>query len=145
MGSQKDLKQLRGVRGEVIRFESTDVILNRPIRLMHPRYKLYLVPKPNHQFILGATELESEDRSNISLRSSMELMSALYTISPAFSEARILKTDVNLRPAYPDNLPQITQQILPDSTQHLSINGLYRHGYLIGPAIIQDVEKLLAL
>lgn len=144
MGSQKDLKQLRGVRGEVIRFESTDVVLNRPIRLMHPRYKLYLVPKPNHQFILGATELESEDRSNISLRSSMELMSALYAISPAFSEARILKTDSNLRPAFPDNLPKISQSS-SENTQHISINGLYRHGYLIGPAVVNDVEKLLAL
>ena len=70
----------------------------------------------------------------------MELMSALYTISPALAEARIIKTDSNLRPAYFDNLPQIkTQQ--SGNKQIISINGLYRHGYLIGPALVEKVEK----
>ena len=89
---------------------------------------------------LGATEVESEDRSEISLRSAMELMSALYTISPALAEARIVKTDSNLRPAYFDNLPQIKTK-KTHSKQTISINGLYRHGYLIGPALVAQVEK----
>ncbi|MEH6447157.1 MAG: FAD-dependent oxidoreductase [Oleispira sp.] len=142
MGSNKTDKTLRGVRGEVIWLESKEIILSRPIRLMHPRYKLYVVPKPNHQFIIGATEIESEDRSPISLRSSMELMSALYAINPAFAEARIIAQDCNLRPAYIDNLPQIEQRISALDQPIISINGLYRHGYLIGPAIIeQAIEK----
>ena len=134
--------QLRGVRGEVIWLESKEITLNRPIRIMHPRYKLYVVPKPNHQFMIGATEIESEDRSPISLRSSMELMSALYAINPAFAEARILAQDQNLRPAYLDNLPKIQQSLSKRSQPVISINGLYRHGYLIGPALIeQAIEK----
>lgn len=142
MGGKNTNKTLRGVRGEVIWLECKDIILSRPIRLMHPRYKLYVVPKPNHQFIIGATEIESEDRSPISLRSSMELMSALYAINPAFGEARIIAQDCNLRPAYIDNLPQIEQRSSALGQPVISINGLYRHGYLIGPTIIeQAIEK----
>lgn len=130
--------ELRGVRGEVIWLESKEITLSRPIRLMHPRYKLYVVPKPNHQFIIGATEIESEDRSPISLRSSMELMSALYAINPAFAEARIIAQDSNLRPAYIDNRPKIKQRLSDLNQPIISINGLYRHGYLIGPAVIEQ-------
>jgi glycine oxidase len=134
----------RGVRGEVIRIECKEITLKRPIRLMHPRYKLYIVPKPNHQFVIGATEIESEDRSKISLRSSLELMSALYAVNPAFAEARIISQETNLRPAYMNNLPRIdTLQSTHDKTI-IRVNGLYRHGYLIGPAVIeQAIQKAL--
>jgi glycine oxidase len=144
MGSKADpmANSLRGVRGEVIWLECKEISLTRPIRLMHPRYKLYVVPKPNHQFIIGATEIESEDTTPISLRSSMELLSALYAINPAFAEARILAQDCNLRPAYIDNLPKIEQQLSGSGQPIICINGLYRHGYLIGPAIIeQAIQK----
>lgn len=134
---------IRGVRGEVIRLECKDVILKRPIRLMHPRYKLYIVPKPNQQFIIGATEIESEDRSSISLRSSMELMSALYALNPAFAEARIISQDSNLRPAYMNNLPRIDRVQSTHGKPVIRINGLYRHGYLIAPAMIERALKTL--
>lgn len=128
----------RGVRGEVIRIECKEVTLKRPIRIMHPRYKLYIVPKPNHQFIIGATEIESEDRSPISLRSAMELLSALYAVNPAFAEARILRQETNLRPAYMDHLPRIESLLSQHQKPIIRINGLYRHGYLIGPALVEQ-------
>jgi glycine oxidase len=134
----------RGVRGEVIRLECKEITLTRPIRLMHPRYKLYIVPKPNHQFIIGATEIESEDRSKISLRSSMELMSALYAVNPAFAEARVLNQETNLRPAYMDNLPRIEKRQTNFNKPIIRINGLYRHGYLIGPALVEQVLNQVA-
>lgn len=138
IGSKGSDKNLRGVRGEVVWLESQEITLKRPIRLMHPRYKLYVVPKPNHRFIIGATEIESEDTSAISLRSSMELMSALYAINPAFSEARIIAQESNLRPAFIDNLPQIKQTLSKFGKPIISINGLYRHGFLIGPAMVEQ-------
>ncbi len=146
MGLKADLKEqsFRGVRGEVIRIECKEITLKRPIRLMHPRYKLYIVPKPNNQFIIGATEIESEDRSSISLRSSMELMSALYAVNPAFAEARIISQDTNLRPAYMDNLPRIEKSTSAFNKPIVRINGLYRHGYLIGPALVEKaIEKAM--
>lgn len=135
----------RGVRGEVIRIECKEVYLKRPIRIMHPRYKLYIVPKPNNQFTIGATEIESEDRSAISLRSSMELLSALYAVNPAFAEARIISQETNLRPAFMNNLPRIESLQSKYSSPIIRINGLYRHGYLIGPAIIEQALRKAAL
>ncbi len=134
VGAKSQLKNLRGVRGETLHVQTSEVHFQRPIRLMHPRYQLYIVPKPNNCFIIGATQIESEDRSPVSLQSSLELSSALYTLSPAFAEARIIEMDSNLRPAFDDNLPLITHQ-------HgiIRANGLFRHGYLLAPAIVDSI------
>lgn len=134
LGAKNQQPQLRGVRGETLYVETREIRLQRPVRLMHPRYQLYIVPKPNHRFIIGATQIESEDRSPMTLQSSLELSSALYTLSPAFAEARILEMDVNLRPAYMDNLPHITGE-----EGLIRANGLFRHGYLLAPAVVENV------
>ncbi|BFM11150.1 glycine oxidase ThiO [Simiduia litorea] len=140
IGAKTSLNALRGVRGEVLWVETKDVTFQRPIRLMHPRYKLYAVPKPHQQFIIGATEIESEDISAISLQSTLELSSALYTLHPAFAEARVIETDTNLRPAYPNNQPHIIQ-----TNKHMSINGLYRHGFLLAPALVaESIQRINA-
>lgn len=132
-GAKADLSGLRGVRGEVLWVYSDEVNLTRPIRLMHPRYQLYVAPKGDGLFVIGATEIESESMAPITVRSSLELMSALYSLHSGFAEATVVQSYANCRPAFMDNLPQIQHQ--PGLT---SINGLYRHGFLIAPQIIQD-------
>lgn len=134
LGAKSDRQKLRGVRGEVLWVETDEIAFRHPIRLMHPRYKLYVVPKPGGRFIIGATEIESEDRSPVSVQSMLELCSALYTLNPAFAEARITELDVNLRPAFMDNMPRVEMT----NRKVLSINGLYRHGYLLAPALVED-------
>jgi glycine oxidase len=134
LGAKDVIPGLRGVRGEVLIVTSDEIKLNRPIRMMHPRYKLYAVPKPNGQIVIGATEIESEDMSSISLQSSMELSSALYALNPAFAEARIVETSVNCRPAMMNNLPCV------EASQGLiRANGLHRHGYLLSPVVVTEV------
>ena len=140
MGAKKQWNGLRGVRGETLHVETTEIQLQRPVRLMHPRYQLYIVPKPNHRFIIGATQIESEDRSPMSLQSSLELSSALYTLAPAFSEARIIEMDTNLRPAFADNLPKIQQE-----PGLIRANGLFRHGYLLAPAVVESIMARIQL
>ncbi|SDJ55796.1 glycine oxidase [Microbulbifer yueqingensis] len=140
MGAKAQARNLRGVRGEVMVVETSEVSFQRPVRLMHPRYKLYAVPKPDGTTVIGATEIESEDLSPISLRSTMELSSALYALHPAFAESRIVETSVNLRPATPDNLPFV--RIVEGLVQ---ANGLYRHGYLCGPALVRRVAEAAGL
>ncbi|MFP4137296.1 MAG: glycine oxidase ThiO [Halomonas sp.] len=135
-GARPRLPTLRGVRGETLQVHTEEVRLSRPVRLMHPRYQLYVVPKPGGRFVVGATSIESEDRSPISLQSSLELASVLYTLSPAFAEARVIEQGVNLRPAFRDNLPHVTHR---DGLT--TANGLFRHGYLLAPAV---VDHLLA-
>lgn len=139
VGSKSALPELRGVRGEVLRVECKGVTLQRPVRLMHPRYQLYVVPRPDHLFVVGATELESEDTGPVTLRSMLELGSALYSLHPAFGEARVLQLSSALRPALDNDQPAC---FLKDGVWH--INGLYRHGYLCAPALVESLLQKMA-
>lgn len=132
LGTQVEMPDLRGVRGEVFWLETEEVKITRPTRMLHPRYKIYIVPRPNNRYIIGATEIESEDKSPVSVRSTLEMLSAVYSMHPAFAEARVVKTTTNCRPAFKDNLPRIEQR-----HRLTRINGLYRHGYLMAPAIVE--------
>ncbi|MEI7784497.1 MAG: FAD-dependent oxidoreductase [Betaproteobacteria bacterium] len=138
LGAQQQWRQLRGVRGEVARVHAPEVQLQRPLRLMHPRYPIYIAPKPDHVFVIGATEIESEDRSPASMRSTLELLSAAYSVHSGFAEARVLEIATQLRPTLPDNLPAL-RWLGPRSLQ---INGLYRHGFLIAPAMLDAALEL---
>jgi len=127
---------LQAVRGELIWLHAPDVNLNRPVRLMHPRYHLYVAPRPDNIFIVGASEIYADDYSEISVKTTLELLTALYYLHPSFAEARILKTATHCRPALADHLPKIkcTQDCI-------AINGLYRHGYLIAPTIVDEIVQ----
>ena len=139
LGARSQWPGLRAVRGEVLRLHAPGVDLRRPVRLVHPRYPLYIAPKPGNVFVVGATEIESDDMSPISVRSSLELLSAAYSVHPGFGEARILESCTQCRPTLPNNLPAIRQL----SPRVLQINGLYRHGFLIAPAVLDAVLELM--
>jgi glycine oxidase len=128
----------RGVRGEVVWLHAPGVALERPVRLLHPRHRVYIVPRADNLFVVGASEVESEDRSPVSLRSAVELMAAAHSVLPGLAEARIVHMESNLRPALPDNEP-LTEQ----APGLLRINGLFRHGWLLAPALVQDALRSL--
>jgi glycine oxidase len=123
--------ELRGVKGELIIVETDEISLSRPVRLIHPRWPLYIIPRADNQFMIGATTVERED-DGISVRSALELLSAAYAVHPAFAEARIVEIGSGLRPAFPDNLPRIAVD-----HQRIAVNGLYRHGFLLAPALAE--------
>ncbi len=139
LGARPDWAKLRGVRGEVIRLHAPEVTLKRPVRLLHPRYPLYIAPKQDNVFVIGATEIESDDMSPASVRSTLELLSAAYTVHSGFAEARILEIATQCRPALPDNLPSIRRL----GARTLQINGLYRHGFLVAPALLDVAMELV--
>jgi glycine oxidase len=124
------IPNLRGVRGEMLMLETPDVHLSRPVRLLHPRIPLYIVPRGDGRFMVGATMIESDDSGPVSARSLMELLNAAYAVHPAFGEARVIETGAGVRPAYPDNLPCFSAD-----GGTLTLNGFYRHGFLLAPSI----------
>lgn len=130
------LPELRAVRGEMVILKSRDVTLTRTVRLLHPRFPVYVVPRGDGVFMVGATMIESAGWGPVTLRSMMELLGAAYALHPGFAEAEILETGVGLRPAYPDNLPRVTEV---GGTFH--VNGLYRHGYLLAPAMAAQLTQ----
>jgi len=141
LGARPQWSALRGVRGEVIRVHAPEVALTRPMRVVHPRYPLYVAPKPNRVYVIGATEIESEDMSPASVRSTLELLSAAYAVHSGFAEARIVEIATQCRPTLPDNLPALR---LPQP-RVLQINGLYRHGFMIAPAMLDAALEVLTL
>lgn len=131
LGARDEQPELRGVKGEMILIETSEVQLARPVRLIHPRWPLYVIPREDNLFMLGATSIEAED-TGVSVRSALELLGAAYAVHPAFGEARIVEFGSGLRPAYPDNLPRIGVR-----GGKISVNGLYRHGFLLAPALAE--------
>ena len=107
LAARDEQQELRGVKGEMIIVETSEVELSRPVRLIHPRWPLYVIPRGDGKFMLGATSIEAED-TGVSVRSALELLGAAYAVHPAFAEARIVEFGSGLRPAFPDNLPRIT-------------------------------------
>ncbi len=141
LAARDALPDLRGVRGEMVVVRSPDVSLRRPVRMLHPRIPLYVVPRGNGLFMIGATMIESERRGPVSVRSTVELLNAAYALHPAFGEAEIVELGADLRPAFPDNLPDVRQ-----NGHVLHANGLFRHGFLLAPALARRaVDAVLSM
>lgn len=132
------LDRLRGVRGEMLHLETGEIGLSRPVRLLHPRHPIYVVPRERGRFMVGATMIESDASQPPTARSLMELLNAAYALHPAFGEACVIETGVGVRPAFPDNFPRAFQV-----GRVLHVNGLYRHGFLLAPAMARRVGELL--
>ncbi|KVN19406.1 MULTISPECIES: FAD-dependent oxidoreductase [unclassified Burkholderia] len=137
LGAKAQMPALRGIRGEVARVHAPGIGLTRPVRLLHPRYPLYVAPKENDLYVIGATEIEGEDMSPVSVRSALELLSAAFSVHPAFGEARILELNAQCRPTLPDHRPALVW----DGGATLAVNGLYRHGFMIAPEIADAAAR----
>ncbi len=135
--ARKALAELRGVRGEMMRIRSREVTLTRAVRFLHPRIPLYIVPRANNEFMIGATMIESAERGAVSVRSAIELLSAAYALHSALGEAEILEMSADVRPAYPDNEPRIEER-----GGRIFVNGFYRHGFLLAPAFAERAATL---
>lgn len=155
IGAKVDIHQLRGVRGEAIVVEAQPQYNDRQdcggsahsgswqnqptVRLLHPRYPIYLIPRPNNRYIIGASTIESEDDGPISVRSLLELLSAAFSVHPALAEARVVETRAAVRAAFDDNLPRIAH-----CGKVIGVNGLYRHGFLLAPILAQQLRGYLS-
>jgi glycine oxidase len=138
LAAQDQLPDLRGVRGEMAVVSAPEVRISRPVRLLHPRFRLYAVPWGEGVYMIGATSIESQDGGPVRLRSALDLLGTAYALTPAFGEARVLEFSAGVRPAFPSNIPKI---IVRGRT--ISVNGAYRHGYLMAPAMAALVADFL--
>ncbi len=133
-----DLQEVRGVRGEMAVVRSSEVTLTRPIRLLHPRFPLYVVPWGDNLYMVGATVIEREDARPVTVRSALDLLGTAYAVHPAFGEAEIVELSAGVRPSLPDNVPKIVVR-----DRHLFVTGAYRHGYLMAPVLAELTASFL--
>lgn len=141
------LGELRGVKGEMMVLHTRELTLARPVRLLHPRHPVYIVPRGPGRFMLGATVIENDERQRVSVRSVLDLLNTALLLEPRFGEAEVVEVGVDVRPAFDDNLPKLMRR---DNV--IFINGLFRHGFLLSPAMaveaaeaLQDAERFRAL
>ena len=133
LAARDTLSDLRGVKGEMLLLRQPELSLSRPVRILHPRVPVYVVPRGDGVFMVGATMIESDEPRRVTARSVLELLSAAYALHPAFGEGEIVEIGTGVRPAFPDNLPRIRWR---DGILH--VNGLYRHGFLLAPALARQ-------
>jgi glycine oxidase len=138
LAAKDDLPTLRGVRGERIVVRSREVHITHPVRFLHPRFPLYVVPWGDGLYMIGATVIESEETGPLTVRSALDLLSAAYALNPAFAEAEIVRQGAGARPAFPDNRPRIIA-----AKGYIYVNGLYRHGFLLAPALAELVAAFV--
>jgi glycine oxidase len=138
LAAQDALPDLRGVKGEMLVLSTREIALKRPVRLLHPRQPVYIVPRGGGHFMIGATMIENEEPGRITARAMLELLGAAYCLHPTFAEAEIVETGAGVRPAFPDNLPKIRRE-----GRKIYVNGLYRHGFLLAPALARRVAQIV--
>ena len=138
LAARESLADLRGVKGEMIVIRIRELSLKRPVRVLHARLPLYVVPRADGLFMVGATMLESDDAGRVSVRSVLELLTAVYALNPMFGEAEVVEIGTGVRPAFLDNLPRIRWR---DGVVH--VNGFFRHGFLLAPALARMAADVL--
>ncbi|AQS87052.1 thiamine biosynthesis oxidoreductase ThiO [Neoasaia chiangmaiensis NBRC 101099] len=138
MGARQQLGTLRGVRGEMLLLRCPELNLHRPVRLLHPRIPVYVVPRADNLFMIGATMVESDDERQITVRAMTDLLNAAYTLHPAFADAEIVEANAGLRPSFPDNVPRVSRD-----GQRIYVNGMYRHGFLLSPSRAKQAADII--
>jgi glycine oxidase len=138
LAAREQLTDLRGVKGEMVVVRIHQLSLRRPVRVLHARLPLYVVPRADGLFMVGATMLESDDPGRVSVRSVLELLTAVYALNPMFGEAEVVEIGTGVRPAFLDNLPRLRWR---DGVLH--VNGFFRHGFLLAPALARMTADVL--
>jgi len=138
LAARDSLPGLRGVKGEMLLLQLPGLGLSRPVRVLHPRMPVYVVPRGAGSYMVGASMIESDEDTQVTARSLLELLSAAYALHPAFGEARVLEIGTGVRPAFADNLPRLTWR-----GGTLYLNGLFRHGFLLAPALARRAAEVL--
>ncbi|MCW2273597.1 FAD-dependent oxidoreductase [Rhodoblastus acidophilus] len=136
--AKPDLSGLRGVKGEMMIVRAPDIKLTRPVRMVHPRHPVYLVPRPDGTIMVGATMYENEERARVTAESLVELVNSAFALNPAFAQAEVLETGSDVRPSFADNLPRIRRE-----GKKLFLNGLYRHGFLLSPPLASRAARVI--
>jgi glycine oxidase len=136
--AKPQLPGLRGVKGEMIILRAPDITLTRPVRMVHPRHPVYLVPRPDGTIMVGATMYENEERARVTAESLVELVNSAFALNPAFAQAEVVETGSDVRPSFADNLPRLRRD-----GKKLFLNGLYRHGFLLSPPLASRAARVV--
>lgn len=119
---------VRGVRGEIVRVRSDDPPA-RTVRGWVRGQRVYVVPRPDGEVVVGATQ---EERSGglPTLGGVARLLEAARELVPGLDEAVLTDVTARDRPGTPDNLPLVGPTGEPGV---VLAAGHFRHGVLLAP------------
>lgn len=137
LGARDRFPELRAVTAEMAQVRSHKVELSRPIRLLHNRHSLYVTPRGQGVYVIGATTVD-DDRSGVSVRSAGELMMHAVSLLPAFADAEVIELRSGLMPVLMNGVPKV--QV---GERVIAVNGLYRYGWMVAPAIAEDLLRVI--
>jgi len=111
--------------------QQAHALLDIPVRISSKAFgAAYLVPR-DQDLILGSTSEERGFDNRLTVGASFDLFRKAYATLPGLYEAPIRDNWVGFRPATPTRLPVIAAL----SEGLFVVNGLHRHGILLGPYI----------
>jgi len=137
LGARDRFPELRAATAEMAQVRSHKIELNRPIRLLHNRHALYVTPRGQGIYVIGATTVD-DDRSGVSVRSAGELMTHAVSLLPAFADAEVVELRSGLMPVLMNGVPKV---VVGDRI--IAVNGLYRYGWMVAPAIAEDLLRVI--
>lgn len=129
---------LQVVRHERVRVHAPGIALARPVRIMHPRHDITIVPHANDRYVIGSIVSDTDPRTPITARALLELLSAAYTIHPGFGEATVLDASAVPVPALPGGLPRV----IPHQGL-LTVQGVAAHPWSTLPALVDTAVSFI--
>jgi glycine oxidase len=132
---------VRPVKGQVLRLRAHDGEpgFRHVIRGYADGRRVYLVPRPDGEVVVGATEEERTDDIPTA-GGTLDLLRAATDLVPELSEYELTEVSVGHRPGTPDNAP-IMGMLRPGV---VVATGHYRHGILLAPLTADAVAQLVA-
>ncbi len=137
---------LRPVKGQVLILRQPrsamlpDPFVGHVIRSIVEGRHVYLVPRGDGRFLLGATAEEKGLDPAVTVEAVHTLLTAARLVVPAVTEMEIVETVAGFRPASPDNAPMIGVTAVDGL---VAATGHYRNGILLTPVTALAVAELL--
>ncbi len=131
---------VRPVKGQVLRLRAPEGVpgFRHVIRGYADGRQVYLVPRPDGEVVVGASQEERTDRTPTA-GVVLDLLRAATDLVPEIAEYALVEVSVGLRPGTPDNGPIVGR--LPDGA--VVATGHFRHGILLAPLTADAVVELL--
>jgi glycine oxidase len=130
------------VKGEMIALGKSQAFpLKHVIRIRNRRLgNGYVVPK-SHSILVGATSEHMGLDPGNTFGGVMDILRRAWQVLPGLYDLPIQEVYAGFRPAAPDHLPVIKRI---GNSKVFALNGLYRHGILLGPWAGRAMARLVA-
>lgn len=133
--------KLYPVRGEMVALQPFDKVpLQMTVRIRSTVWgPAYVVPKPD-RILCGSTSEEKGYRAVNTAGGLLDILRKCYAAVPGIYEMEVQEVWNGLRPATLDRLPVLDKEA---GGKVVHLNGLYRHGILLGPLMGRAAARLL--